>query len=77
MRVCNNHDYCRVDMPKKQEKIKYSPGKKSLKVPFIIYVDLECLLKKYNLVKITRKCLYREKSYAQTIWIWMVFNMLV
>ena len=45
-RVCNNHDYCHVDMPKEHEKIKYLPGEKSLKVPFIIYVDLECLLKK-------------------------------
>ena len=26
--------------------LKYSPGDKSLKVPFIIYADLECLLKK-------------------------------
>ena len=25
---------------------KYSPGDKSLKAPFIIYADLECLLKK-------------------------------
>ena len=24
-RVCNNHDYCRVDMPKEHEKIKYLP----------------------------------------------------
>ena len=38
-RVCNTHDYCRVDMPKEHEKIKYSPGNKSLKVPFIIYAD--------------------------------------
>ena len=49
--VCNNHDYCRVEMPKELEKIKYSPGEKSLKVPFIVYADLECLLKKCNLVK--------------------------
>ena len=27
-RVCNNHHYCRVDMPKKHEKIKYLPGEK-------------------------------------------------
>ena len=26
--------------------LKYSPGDKSLKAPFIIYADLECLLKK-------------------------------
>ena len=39
-RVCNNHDYCRIDMPEEHEKIKYLPGEKSLKVPFIIYADL-------------------------------------
>ena len=26
--------------------LKYNPGEKSLKVPFAIYLDLECLLKK-------------------------------
>ena len=46
-RVCNNHDYCHVDMPEEGKNIlKYSPGDKSLKAPFIIYADLECLLKK-------------------------------
>ena len=45
-RACNNHDYCHVDIPKEHEKIKYLPGEKSLKFPFIIYEDLECLLKK-------------------------------
>ena len=40
-RVCNNHDYCHVDMPEEGKNIlKYSPGDKSLKVPFIIYADL-------------------------------------
>ena len=28
--------------------LEYSSGEKSLKVPFIIYADLECLLKKIN-----------------------------
>ena len=56
-RVCNNHDYCRIDMPKEHEKIKYLPGEKSLKSPFITYVDLECLLKKHNIVKIILKIL--------------------
>ena len=45
-RVFNNHDYCHVDMPKEHEKTKYLPGEKSLKVPFIIFVGLECFLKK-------------------------------
>ena len=34
-------------MPKWVEKIlKCNPGEKSLKAPFAIYLDLECLLKK-------------------------------
>ena len=46
-RVCNNHDYGHVDMLEEAKKIlKYRSGEKSLKVLFIIYADLECLLKK-------------------------------
>ena len=45
--ICNNHDSCRMEMSKWVEKIlKYNPGEKSLKAPFTIYLDLECLLKK-------------------------------
>ena len=45
-------------MPKEHEQIKYLSGKKSLKAPFITYVDLECLLKKKcNIVKIILKIL--------------------
>ena len=33
-------------MPKEHEKIDYLPGEKSLKASFIVYADLECLLKK-------------------------------
>ena len=29
-----------------EKTLKYSPGEKSLKAPFAIYLDLECLLKK-------------------------------
>ena len=44
-KVCNDHDYCYVEMPNKDNKIlKYNHGEKSMKVPFIIYADLECLL---------------------------------
>ena len=47
--VCENHDYCYVEMPEKDHKIlKYNKGEKSLKVPFFIYADLESLLKKMN-----------------------------
>ena len=47
--ICNNHDSCHIEMPKCFEKIlKYNLGGKSLKAPFAIYLDLECLVKKKN-----------------------------
>ena len=49
-------------MPKEHEKIKYLPGEKSLKVPFIIYADLECLLKKMRSCKNNPKNSYTEKN---------------
>ena len=37
-KVCKNHDYCYVEMPKEGNKIlKYNRGEKSMKLPFIIY----------------------------------------
>ena len=48
-KVCENHDYCYVEMPEEDNKIlKYNQGDKSMKVPFIIYADLESLLEKMN-----------------------------
>ena len=61
-RVCNNHDYCRVNIPKQHEKTKYLPGEKSLKVPFIIYKDLECLLKKVHFSQNNPENCYIEKK---------------
>ena len=44
-----NHDYCKVEMPTKGNNIiKYNHGEKSMKVPFVIYADLECLLEKMS-----------------------------
>ena len=43
--ICGNNDYCHVEMPTKDNnKLKYNHGEKSLKAPFEIYADLECLL---------------------------------
>ena len=48
-KVCNNYDYCYVEMPSEDNKtLKYNPGEKSMKVPFIIYADLECLPEKVH-----------------------------
>ena len=47
--MCENHDYCYVEMPEKDKKIlKYNSGEKSMEVPFIIYADIESLLEKMN-----------------------------
>ena len=46
-RLCDNNDYCRVEMPTKFYKIlKYNHDEKSLKTPFLIYAYLERLLLK-------------------------------
>ena len=48
-KVCKNHDYCYVQMPEEYNKtLKYHEGEKSMKSPFIVYADLECLLEKTN-----------------------------
>ena len=36
-KTCENHDYCRVEMPiKENNTIKYNQGEKSIKLPFAI-----------------------------------------
>ena len=48
-KICENHDYCHVEMPTKDNNtIKYNQGEKSIKLPFAIYADLECLLEKMS-----------------------------
>ena len=49
-------------MPKEQKKIKCLPGEKSLKVPFTIYADLECLLKKMRPCQNNPENSYTEKK---------------
>ena len=44
-RLCNNHNYCHIEMPTRDNNtLKYNHGEKSLKVPWVIYADFECLL---------------------------------
>ena len=47
--ICENNKYCHVEMPNEHNKIiKYNQGEKFLKLLFIIYADLECLLEKMS-----------------------------
>ena len=46
-KICENHDYCNVEMPTKDNNIiKYNQGEKSIKSPFVVYP--ECLLEKMS-----------------------------
>ena len=46
-KICENHDFCHVEMPTKDNNtIKFNQGEKSIKLPFVVYADLECLLEK-------------------------------
>ena len=42
-------------MPKKDAFIKYHPGVKSMRAPFVMYADLESLLKKWINVLMIQK----------------------
>ena len=48
-KTCENHDYCHLEMPTKDNNtIKYNQQEKYIKLPFVIYADLECLLEKMS-----------------------------
>ena len=62
-RICINHDFYQLKMPDENKKIlKYVSGGKLLKVPFIIYADLECLLQKINTCSNNPDKSYTEKK---------------
>ena len=62
-RVCNDHDYCHVEMPNEDNKtLEYNHEEKSLQVPFIIDVDIESLLLKMPFCKNNPEKSYTEKK---------------
>ena len=62
-RVCNDHDYCYVEIPNEDNKIlRYNYREKSLKAPAIIYADLECLLEKMHSCQNNPEKSYTEKK---------------
>ena len=71
-RLCENNDYCKVEMPTKLNKtLKYNYSLKSLRTQFVIYADLECLLLKEqscqnnpNISYTERKAIYEPCGYA-------------
>ena len=48
-KICENCDYCHVEMHTKDNNaIKYNQGEKSIKLPFVVYADLESFLEKMS-----------------------------
>ena len=67
-RVCNDHDHCFVEMPNDDNKIlKYNYAENSLKVPAIIYSDLECLLEKMHSCQNNLKKSSTEKKLSSSM----------
>ena len=54
--------------------IKYNPGEKSLKAPFAIYLDLECLLKKVQSSQNNPEKSYTEKKARHEPSGWAIFT---
>ena len=62
-KVCDDHDYCYVEMPNEFNKIlKCNHGEKSLKASAIIYADVECLLEKMHSCQNNPEKFYTEKK---------------
>ena len=62
-------------MPKwAEKKLKYNPGEKSLKAPFAIYLDLECLLKKEQSCENNPEKSYTEKTAKHEPSGWTMFT---
>ena len=74
--IYNNHDsYHHIEMPKQTEKIlKQIHGEKSLKAPFTICLNLECLLKKEQSCQNNPEKSYTEKKAIHEPSGWAMFT---
>ena len=73
--ICNNHDSCHIEIPDWVNKIlKHNPGEKSLKKPFTIYLDLECILKKLQSIQNNPEKSYTEKKARHEPSGWSMFT---
>ena len=62
-KVCNDHYYCHVEKPNDNNKIlKYNHGEKSMRAPFVIYADLECLVEKMHSCQNNPEKFYTQKK---------------
>ena len=66
-------------MPNENNEIlKYNRGEKSMKAPFIIHADLECLLEKMHSCQNNPEKSYTEKkNYAYVFWVFNVYTLFI
>ena len=73
--VCKNHDYFYVEMPNEDNNImKFNHGEKFMKVPFIIYADLESLLEKISTCHNNQKKSWTTKINKHTPSVYSLFT---
>ena len=71
-KMCENHDYCHVEIPTKNNNIiKYNHGEKSMKLPFVIYADFECLLEKMS------TCTNNPNESSTTIGLFNIYSLFI
>ena len=78
-KVCNDRDYCHVKMHNDNNKIlKYNHEEKSMRGPFVIYADLDCLLEKMHSCQNNPERSYTEKkNEAHTFWLAIVYKLFI
>ena len=74
-RLCDSHDYCHVEMSTEDNTIlKYNHREKSLKAQFIIFFDVECLLKKEQSCQNNAEKSYTERKAKHEPSPWAMFT---
>ena len=78
-KVCNDHDYCYVEMPKEDKILKYNYGEKTSKAPVVIYADLECLFEKIHWCQNNPEKSYTEKKIKHMTcgWLLIVYKLFI
>ena len=73
--ICENHEYCHVEMPTKDNNIiKYNQGET---LPFVVYADLECLLEKISTCHNNPEESSTEESSTYTIWLFIIYTLFI
>ena len=73
--VCENHDYCYIEMLKEGNKVlKYKHGDKSMENPLTIFADLESLLERIDTCHNNPKKSSKTKTNKHTVSVYLLFT---